>query len=132
MARSRSRGGCGPVPHAKVPATRRIRRGSIETTWACSKPVSLWLNRPPRAPHKQASEKDQRFLRLAGLRTWRYFAEFSTEEHHWLIPDNVQEEPANIAARISPTNLGFLLNARQVAYEFGYLLMQYIVRDICQ
>ena len=30
-------------------------------------------------------------LRLAALRTWRYFAEFSTEEHHWLIPDNVQE-----------------------------------------
>jgi len=89
--------------------------------WACSKPVSLWLNRPPRSPRKQASEKDQRFLRLAALRIWRYFAEFSTEEHHWLIPDNVQEEPANIAARISPTNLGFLFNARQVACKFGYL-----------
>jgi cyclic beta-1,2-glucan synthetase len=89
--------------------------------WACSKPVSLWLNRPPRAPRKQASEKDQRFLRLTALRIWRYFAEFSTEEHHWLIPDNVQEEPANIAARISPTNLGFLFNARQVACKFGYV-----------
>jgi cyclic beta-1,2-glucan synthetase len=89
--------------------------------WAFSKPVSLWLNRPPRAPRKQASEKDQWFLRLSALRTWRYFAEFSTEEHNWLIPDNVQEEPPNIAARISPTNLGFLLNARQVAGEFGYL-----------
>ena len=89
--------------------------------WAFSKPVSMWLNRPPRAPRKQASERDQRFLRLSGLRIWRYFAEFSTEEHHWLIPDNVQEDPANIAARISPTNLGFLLNARQVACKFGYL-----------
>src|SRR5579863_5456809 len=89
--------------------------------WAFSKPVSMWLNRPPRAPRKQASERDQRFLRLAGLRIWRYFAEFSTEEHHWLIPDNVQQDPPNIAARISPTNLGFLLNARQVACKFGYL-----------
>lgn len=89
--------------------------------WAGSKPVSLWLNRPPRAPRKPASAKDQRFLRLSALRIWRYFAEFSTEEHHWLIPDNVQEEPASIAPRISPTNLGFLLNARQVACEFGYL-----------
>ncbi|MGA7850145.1 MAG: glucoamylase family protein [Terriglobales bacterium] len=89
--------------------------------WACSKPISLWLNLPSRAPRKQPSEKDQQFLRLAALRIWRYFAEFSNEEHHWLIPDNVQEEPANIAARISPTNLGFLFNARQVACQFGYL-----------
>ena len=89
--------------------------------WACSKPISLWLNRPSRAPRKQASERNQRFLRLAALRIWRYFAEFSNEEHHWLIPDNVQEEPANIAGRISPTNLGFLFNARQVACRFGYL-----------
>ena len=60
-------------------------------------------------------------LRRAALRTWRYFAEFSTEEHNWLVPDNVQEKPLTIAARISPTNLGLLLNARQVACEFGYL-----------
>ena len=89
--------------------------------WASRKPVSLWLNRPSRAPRKQAAERNQRFLRLAALRIWRYFAEFSNEEHHWLIPDNVQEEPANIAGRISPTNLGFLFNARQVACRFGYL-----------
>jgi len=95
----------------------------ILVLWAGSKPVSLWLNRPPRAPRKPASEQDRRFLRLAALRIWRYFAEFSTQEHHWLIPDNVQEEPASIAARISPTNLGFLLNARQIACEFGYLTL---------
>ena len=33
----------------------------------------------------------------------------------------MQEEPAVVAARMSPTNLGFLLNARQVACEFGFL-----------
>jgi cyclic beta-1,2-glucan synthetase len=33
----------------------------------------------------------------------------------------VQEEPAAVADRISPTNLGLLFNARQVAVEFGYL-----------
>jgi cyclic beta-1,2-glucan synthetase len=89
--------------------------------WACSKPIALWLNRPTRAPRKEASEGDQRLLRVAALRTWRYFSEFSTEEHHWLIPDNVQEDDLKIAPRISPTNLGFLLNARQAACEFGYL-----------
>jgi hypothetical protein len=89
--------------------------------WACSKPIALWLNRPARAPRKQASESDRWLLRTSALRTWRYFAEFSTEEHHWLIPDNVQGDDERIAPRISPTNLGFLLNARQAACEFGYL-----------
>ncbi|MBV9182251.1 MAG: glycosyl transferase [Acidobacteria bacterium] len=89
--------------------------------WACSKPVSLWLDSPPQPSRTEASEKDRLFMRRAAIRTWRYFAEFSTEEHNWLIPDNVQEEPYVVAARISPTNLGFLLNARQVACEFGYL-----------
>ncbi len=89
--------------------------------WAFSKPISIWLNRPPRGPRKQVSERNQWLLRLSALRTWRYFAEFSTEEHHWLIPDNVLQENTTVAPRISPTNLGFLLNARQAACEFGYL-----------
>ena len=89
--------------------------------WALSKPISIWLNRPPRAPRKQLAEKHQWLLRQSALRTWRYFAEFSTEEHNWLIPDNVVEEELKVAPRISTTNLGFLLNSRQVACEFGYL-----------
>ncbi len=89
--------------------------------WAFGKPVSLWLNRPPRPVHKAVTAQDQRFLRRAALYIWRYFATFSNEEHHWLIPDNVQQEPARVAARLSPTNLGFLFNARQVACELGYL-----------
>jgi cyclic beta-1,2-glucan synthetase len=89
--------------------------------WGCSKWISMWLNLPARATRNETSEKEELFLGRTALRTWRYFAEFSTEEHHWLIPDNVQEEPAAIAARTSPTNLGFLLNARQAACEFGFL-----------
>lgn len=93
----------------------------ILVLWACSKLVSLWLNRSPLAPRAEATEKDKVFLRKLALRTWRYFAEFSNPEHHWLIPDNVQEEPPAVAAKLSPTNLGLLLNASQVACDFGYL-----------
>ena len=89
--------------------------------WTGSKVVSMWLNRPAHPLRSEVPKKDELLLRCTALRTWRYFAEFSTEEHNWLIPDNVQEEPASIAARVSPTNLGLLLNARQVACEFGYL-----------
>jgi hypothetical protein len=96
--------------------------------WAASKPISQWLNRPPRAPRKEISERYQRLLRTSALRTWRYFAEFSTEEHHWLIPDNVVEEGRKVAPRISPTNLGFLFNVRQVACDFGYLTVPELVK----
>jgi hypothetical protein len=89
--------------------------------WAGSKLISVWLNRPHRASRKLASQRDDSFLRRSAIRTWRYFAELSTAEHNWLIPDNLQEDPPTIAARLSPTNLGFLLNARQAACEFGYL-----------
>ena len=89
--------------------------------WGCSKWISMWLNLPTRTVRAETSDKDEMFLSRTALHTWRYFAEFSTEEHHWLIPDNVQVEPAVVAGRMSPTNLGFLLNARQVACEFGFL-----------
>ena len=104
-----------------------VRRGALAAAlpilllWAISKPMSVWLNRPPRAPRKETSDRDHWLLHEAALRTWRYFDEFSTAEHHWLIPDNVHEEDTKVAARISTTNLGLLLNSRQVACEFGYL-----------
>src|SRR5260370_25924152 len=60
-------------------------------------------------------------MRRAAVRNWGYIAVCSTSEHNWLVPDNLQEEPFQIAARVSPTNIGFLLNAQQVACEFGYL-----------
>ncbi|HEY3971796.1 MAG TPA: glucoamylase family protein [Candidatus Sulfotelmatobacter sp.] len=89
--------------------------------WASSKFISVWLNRSPIAPRAELPRKDLRFLRRSALRIWRYFSEFCTAEHNWLIPDNVQEKPPAVAARVSPTNLGLLLNAQQVACEFGYL-----------
>jgi hypothetical protein len=93
----------------------------ILVLWACSKLVTVWLNLSPHSPKAQISEKDRVFLRTAGLRTWRFFAEYSNAEHNYLIPDNIQGEPLRVAARLSTTNLGILLNARQVACSFGYL-----------
>ncbi len=95
--------------------------------WCYSKLISNWLNRSPHPQDLELSEKERRFLRDIALRTWRYFTEFSTENNHWLIPDNVQEDPYRVAERISPTNLGFLFNARQAALEFGYLTLSEFV-----
>jgi hypothetical protein len=95
--------------------------------WCCSNPLANWLNRSPHAEDLELSNKDRLFLRETALRTWRYFAEYSTAGNHWLIPDNVQEQPYRIAERISPTNLGLLLNSRQAAVEFGYLTLSEFV-----
>ena len=83
---------------SSVPYWRLVRPAALPAAlpilalWACSKLVSLWLDRPPRPLRKAASRKDELFLRRAALRTWRYFSEFSNEQHNWLIPDSVQED----------------------------------------
>lgn len=101
----------------------------ILVLWACGRALSVWLDRPPRQARNTVAAADKIFLRLAALHTWRYFAEFSSSQHHWLVPDSVQEAPANIAARVSPTNLGFLLNARQIACELGYVTVPEFVEQ---
>ena len=82
-----------------------------------------WVNRQPVDRTSQLTPERERFFRLAGLRTWRYFREFSNAENHWLIPDNVQEAPASVALRLSSTNLGLLFNAHLAAHELGHLTL---------
>jgi cyclic beta-1,2-glucan synthetase len=91
--------------------------------WAMVQPITWWLNRPYWSGHQHLSAADARFLRKVALRTWRYFARYSTPRHHGLLPDNVQEADHREAARISPTNFGLLLNARQAALVLGYLTL---------
>ncbi len=88
--------------------------------WALSTGVSTWLNQPPHPPYL-LDEGGTDFLLSHALRIWRYFAQFSSERHHFLIPDNVVEDGRAEAARVSPTNLGLLFNARQAACELGFL-----------
>ncbi len=92
----------------------------ILALWACSKLLVTWLNSSPLEPAPELERRDVRLLRKTALHIWRYFAEFSNQEHNWLVPDNI-EAPRKVAASVSPTNVGLLLNARQVAAEFGYL-----------
>jgi hypothetical protein len=88
--------------------------------WALANPVTAWLDRPPKERlHISTSDRD--LLLDHALRIWRYFHEFGIERHNYLVPDNVQEEDSYEAPRISPTNIGLLLNARQVACELGFL-----------
>ncbi len=89
--------------------------------WLIGVQIAAWLNRPPH-PIRLLAEDDKEFLQAHALRIWRYFHQFGAEGHNYLIPDNVEEENEAEAARVSPTNIGLLLNARQSAYELGFLI----------
>ena len=88
--------------------------------WCMATAFTAWLNHPP-LESQQLSSADRNFLLGHALRIWRYFNEFGGESHNYLIPDNVEEKGLVEAARVSPTNIGLLLNARQAACEFGFL-----------
>ncbi len=93
----------------------------ILALWAASKPLAQWLNRAARAAGPELSPAAWHFLRGLALETWWFFRDYGGAEHGWLVPDNVQVEPALVAHRTSPTNIGLLLNARLAALELGYL-----------
>jgi cyclic beta-1,2-glucan synthetase len=97
--------------------------------WVTAPLVAMWLNEslPKAAP---MPPKDREFLREAALRTWRYFADHCSAENHWLVPDNVQEDPPLVAHNISPTNLGLSLTAQLAAHDFGYLSLEELSNSI--
>ncbi|MBV9743173.1 MAG: carbohydrate-binding protein, partial [Acidobacteriia bacterium] len=86
--------------------------------WMISRGVSTWLNRKPRTASCSLKEKDSVFLRSAAERIYRYFRDWSSESTAWLIPDSVRED-GTVDLRLSPTNLGLLLNARVAAVHLG-------------
>ncbi len=89
--------------------------------WLFESAITAWLNAPPRDDRQRLTEKQWEFLREMALRTWRFFYEYGGAAHNYLVPDNVEEHELFEAARVSPTNFGLLLNARQAAHVFGYL-----------
>ncbi len=89
--------------------------------WLFESGITAWLNQPPSDERQHLTTRDHGFLREMGLRTWRYFYEYGGAAHNYLVPDNVEEHELFEAARVSPTNFGLLLNARQAAQVFGWL-----------
>ncbi|MEX0858464.1 MAG: glucoamylase family protein [Balneolaceae bacterium] len=88
-----------------------------------SAPYYTWFISQPFKQEKRAySRVEEKRMRVYARRIWFYFERFVTEEHHWLAPDNYQEDPPlEIAARTSPTNIGLALVSTHIAYKRGYL-----------
>jgi cyclic beta-1,2-glucan synthetase len=97
--------------------------GPILLLWTVAPLVVLWLDSSPRPDVGPLTTSDRLFLQDQAMYVWRYFQEFGDEKNHFLIPDNVEEKNTHQVLKLSPTNLGMLFNARQAAYEFGFLTL---------
>jgi hypothetical protein len=95
--------------------------------WTAARALAIWLGRAPRNATVNLTAEDDRLLRAHAVRIWRFFREFGQERSNWLVPDHITE-CGTIAERISPTNLGFLLNARIAAVHMGYLTVPEFAR----
>ena len=79
-----------------------------------------WLNRAPRASGTPLSDADRVWLRQLAERISCFFHDWSSPRTHHLIPDSVREDGEPVL-RLSPTNLGMLLNARIAAVHLGMI-----------
>ena len=93
----------------------------ILVLWALANLVALWLNKQPKDESRHLIAADRAYLMMHAARIWSYFKRFSSARHNYLIPDNVEEDNLHEAPRVSPTNVGLLLNTRQTACELGFL-----------
>ena len=96
--------------------------------WFLSPLVARWLNSSPHKADDLLNNADRTFLEQQALSLWRFYADFSNAENHWLIPDNVEEKDMLEVRKLSPTNLGMLLNARQAACELGFLTLPELIQ----
>lgn len=70
-------------------------------------------------------EKDQNYLIEVAYQTWNYFETYLTEENHYLIPDNYQEDrKQKIVSRTSSTNIGLSLLAVISAYDLQFISLE--------
>jgi len=94
----------------------------VVSLWIASRAVSAWLNRAPQTVNRALARQDREWLLENGEKICRYFHDWSSPSTNWLIPDSVREDGA-VALRVSPTNLGILLNARIAAVHFGVMTL---------
>ncbi len=97
-------------------------------SWFLMRRIAVWLDQPWSQTKSKVGMRDQEFLRDTALCTWRFFDEFCSPSNHWLISDRLQQIPAMLVERVSPTNLGLLLNSRLAAYDLGFITLPQVIQ----
>jgi len=97
-------------------------------SWFLTGHIAAWLDRPWSQNKSRVAARDREFLRDTALRTWRFFADFCSPNNHWLISDRLQQVPVRVVERLSPTNLGLVLNSRLAAYDLGFITLPQVIQ----
>jgi hypothetical protein len=96
--------------------------GIFLIAWFVSPAIMWFMGRPTVRRSDGIDDLQRLFLRKTARRTWEYFARFVGPGHHWLPPDNFQQDPPiGEATRTSPTNMGMALLSNLAAWDFGYV-----------
>ncbi len=100
------------------------------TAWLASPVIALWLNAPIIDRKDKLKPADRKFLLDVANKTWKFFETYATAERNWLAPDNVREEDGLLARRVSPTNLGLLLNSHLAALDLEFVTSEQFTESI--
>jgi cyclic beta-1,2-glucan synthetase len=104
-------------------APQRLKLAApVLALWFLSPLMAYITGAPLEHRHPPLNREQRAVLRRIARKTWRFFDELFTPTDNWLIPDNYQDNRAEVIAhRTSPTNIGLQLLAALGAYDFGYL-----------
>ena len=103
-------------------AHRLMLAAPLLALWFLSPLMAYITGSPLEHRHPPLTREQRAVLRRTARKTWRFFEELFTPTDNWLIPDNYQDNRADVIAhRTSPTNIGLQLLATLGAYDFGYL-----------
>jgi len=96
--------------------------------WVFSPVIAYVTGRPVSHERQQLGSAERAAFRKIARKTWRFFEDLLSPADHWLIPDNYQEDRADLVAhRTSPTNIGLQLVSTLAAHDFGYISFSGVV-----
>ncbi len=105
--------------------------GCLAVLWAASPAIAHALGRSGVRRQRPLTAAQVATAKDFALRHWRYFDRYVSAGTHWLVPDNVQEEPgAAVAMRTSPTNIGLQLLAIGSARDLGFITIEDMTRRL--
>lgn len=95
----------------------------ISLTFSLAPYITYYISKETKSPRRQELTREEtEDLETIARKTWNYFEENLREDHHYLIPDNYQENRAYpMDNKTSPTDIGFSFLAVISAYELGFI-----------
>lgn len=94
----------------------------ISLAFALGPYITYYISKESRRSRFQLARSEKEEFRKLAYKTWKFFEENLTEENHYLIPDNYQENRDNKADnKTSPTDIGYSLTSVVSAYELGFI-----------